>query len=87
MTVFIDKDHKCHAEAAEGRQAVDADFFNNKCPEFIEGYMLVPGKATFPWKDSRELQAAQAAADKAQLEHEISDMKAALEKMGVAING
>ena len=42
MTVYLDSDFKCHMSPAEGLTAVETDFFNGMCPEYIEGYRLVP---------------------------------------------
>ena len=75
MTIYIDSDHKCYVSAAEGRRAVETDFFAGKCGEWIESYRLVPAGETWvredgeaftgemlaPWKELREAYAAQAA--------------------------
>ena len=42
MTIYVDSDFKCHMSPAEGLTAVETDFFNGMCPEYIEGYRLVP---------------------------------------------
>lgn len=42
MTIYVDSDFKCHLSPAEGLTAVETDFFNGMCPEYIEGYRLVP---------------------------------------------
>ena len=74
MTIYIDSDYKCYASAAEGRRAVETEFFNGKCPELIESYRFVPegetwvkengemfhGEMVSPWKDLGEAYAAQA---------------------------
>lgn len=93
MTIYIDTDFKCHAEAGEGRTAVETDFFEGKCTEFISGYRLVPagetwtredgvefaGEMVCPWRDYNELDVAQREYERQQLE----GMKAALELLGV----
>ena len=75
MTIYIDSDHKCYVSAAEGRRAVETDFFDGKCPEWIESYRFVPegetwmrgdgevfkGEMVTPWKDLGEAYVAQAA--------------------------
>ena len=75
MTIYIDSDYKCHVSAAEGRRAVETEFFNGKCPELIESYRFVPegetwtredgevfkGEMVTPWKDLGNAYAAQAA--------------------------
>lgn len=74
MTIYIDNDYKCYVSAAEGRRAVETDFFDGKCPELIESYRFVPEGETWiredgevftnmeaPWKDLSEAYAAQTA--------------------------
>ena len=75
MTIYIDSDYKCYVSAAEGRRAVETNFFNGKCAEWIESYRFVPAGETWtredgevfngemitPWKDLSEAYAAQAA--------------------------
>ena len=75
MTIYIDNDYKCHVFAAEGRRAVETEFFDGKCPEWIESYRFVPegdtwtredgeefrGEMTAPWEDLGNAYAAQAA--------------------------
>ena len=73
MTIYIDTDCKCYAEAAEGLREVETDFFKGKCKELIEAYRYVPlgeewtredgvvfyGEMVSPWKDLTEPLAAQ----------------------------
>ena len=75
MTIYIDSDYKCHVSTADGRRAVETNFFDGKCPEWIESYRFVPegetwvrengvmfhGEMVSPWKDLSEAYAAQAA--------------------------
>ena len=75
MTIYIDSDYKCYTSEADGRRAVETNFFNGKCPEWIESYRFVPagetwmrgdgevfkGEMTAPWKDLGEAYAAQTA--------------------------
>ena len=77
--------------------AVETDFFDGKCKEFIEGCRYVPsgeswtredgvefrGEMIAPWKDSREL-------DEAQREYErelLADAQNALNVLGVNVDG
>lgn len=74
MTIYIDSDYKCHVSAAEGLRAVETDFFDGKCEEWIESYRFVPvgetwvkpngvmfrGEMIAPWKDISDAYAAQA---------------------------
>ncbi len=75
MTIYIDSDYTCYVSAAEGRRAVETDYFDGKCTEWIESFRFVPagetwtrgdgevfnGEMTAPWKDLSEAYAAQAA--------------------------
>ena len=75
MTIYIDSDHKCYVSAAEGRRAVETDFFAGKCGDWIESFRYVPkgetwvrgdgevftGEMLAPWKELREAYAAQTA--------------------------
>ena len=94
MTIYIDNDYKCHVSEAEGRRAVETDFFDGKCDEWIEIYRLVPAGETWvredgevftnmiaPWKDLGEAYAAQAAyvaAQNTQYEAALTEIEAAL---------
>lgn len=73
MTIYIDSDYKCYVSDAEGRRAVETDFFDGKCAEWIESYRFVTegetwtredgeefrGEMVTPWKDLSEAYAAQ----------------------------
>lgn len=95
MTIYIDEDYKCYVSAGDGRRAVETDFFNGKCDEWIESYRLVPAGETWvredgrmftnmvaPWKELREAYIAQAAyvsVQNAQYEAALTEIEAALE--------
>lgn len=73
MTIYIDSDYKCHVTNGDNLTTVETDFFDGKCPTYIEGYRYVPsgqtwtrsdgvefrGEMVFPWKPWHELDAAQ----------------------------
>ena len=74
MTIYIDGDYKCNVSEADGRRAVETDYFDGKCTEWIECYRFVPAGETWvredgevftcmvaPWKDLSAAYAAQAA--------------------------
>ena len=82
MTIYIDPDYKCHASNPDGTlTAVETDFFDGKCPAYIEGYRFVPAGAAWtrpdgvifsgemltPWKPWQELDAAQREYEREQL--------------------
>lgn len=97
MIIYIDNDCKCHVSAADGLRAVETELFDDKCDEFIQGYRYVPqgeswtrsdgvvfnGEMIAPWKDYAELDVAQRAYEREQL----ADMQAALNALGVNVNG
>ena len=96
MIIYIDDDFKCYTVNVGSFVAVETDFFNDKCEEFIEGYRFVPngytwtredgtvftGEMIAPWKPYEELDAAQREYERTQL----ADMKAALELLGVTLD-
>lgn len=79
MIVYVDKNYKCFTESAEGRTAVESDFFDGKCAAFIEGYRYIPageswtnengvtflGEMVAPWKPYAELKTVQTAYEEA----------------------
>lgn len=72
-TIYIDSAFKCHTANDSTMTEIQTDFFDGKCSTFIEGYRIVPsgeawtredgevfrGEMIAPWKDYRELDAAQ----------------------------
>lgn len=74
MKVYIDSEFKCYIENPDSTYLeAETDFFDGKCKIFIEGYRFIPfgkswtrsdnitfhGEIIAPWKDFRELDAAQ----------------------------
>ena len=65
MTIYIDRDYKCHTSPADGLTAVETDAFDGKCRQYIEGYRFVPARKSWereggevftgemiaPWRD------------------------------------
>ena len=96
MIIYIDSDFKCHASNHDNTlTAVETEFFDGKCAAYIEGYRFVPagenwtrpdgevfhGEMIAPWKDWRELDAAQRDYEREQLaayEQALSEIEAAL---------
>lgn len=80
MKIYIDSDYKCYTSPAEGRTAIETDFFSGKCVRYIEGYRYVPagqswtredgevfrGEMIAPWENYDYLQAAQEAYEQGQ---------------------
>lgn len=71
MTVYIDELGHCHTENADGRQAVEDEFFDGRAPEAIEGYMCTLGvsgeRMIAPWQPWEQLDAAQREYEREQL--------------------
>ena len=53
MTVYIDSDYKCHTSPADGLTAVETDFFDGKCRQYIEGYRFVPAGKIWTREDGQ----------------------------------
>lgn len=82
MKIYIDDEFKCHTQAADGLTAVATDFFDGMCSAYIEGYRFVPdgeiwtaadgtafrGEMIAPWKPWAELDAAQRAYEREQVQ-------------------
>ena len=80
MTIYIDDDYKCYVSTADGRRAIETEFFDGKCKTYIEGYRFVPagekwimpngvffkGEMAAPWKDYDYLQTVQEAYEQGQ---------------------
>ena len=97
MRIFIDSDYKCHVTDDGTMTEAESTFFDGKCKEFIEGYRYIPqgenwtrsdgvvfrGEMISPWKPYAELDAAQREYERQLL----ADMQAALNTLGVTVNG
>ena len=95
MTIYIDSDYKCYTSEADGRRAVETNFFDGKCAEWIDSFRFVPegetwtredgeefrGEMVTPWKDLGEAYAAQTA----YLERQNAQYEAALSEIEVAL--
>ena len=76
-TVYVDSEYKCHVINDGTMTAVEDPFFNDKCDTLIEGYCYkVEDDVTYiyPWKDLKELDAAQREYEREQM----ADMENAL---------
>ena len=90
--IYIDSNFHCHTVDDGILTAVETDFFDGKCPEYIEGYRFVPagqswvredgtvfeGEMIAPWKPYEELDAAQREYEKKLL----AEYAAALKTLG-----
>ena len=49
--IYIDKDYKCHVENDGTMTAVETDFFEGKCDDYIEGFRFVPAGESWTRSD------------------------------------
>ena len=78
-TIYIDSEFKCHITNDGTMTAVETDAFDGKCDAHIEGYCYDASNGypkVYPWKDSKELEAAQEQYEKDQAQ--MQDMENAL---------
>lgn len=84
-TIYIDSEFKCHTSNDGTMTAVEDPFFADKCNTFIEGYCYDTSKgytSIYPWRDSRELEAAQT-----QYEQDLVDRADLEEAYNYLLNG
>lgn len=95
-SIFIDDDCRCHVTNDGTMQAIETEFFDGKCTEYIEGFRFVPAGSTWtredgtvfegemiaPWKPWAELDAAQRKYERLEAE----DMREALALLGVNVD-
>lgn len=53
MKIYIDADFKCHTSQADGLTAIETDFFDGKCRQYIEGYRFVPAGHSWTREDGQ----------------------------------
>lgn len=88
MKIYIDDDYKCHISPADGRTAIETDYFDGMCNAAIEGYRYIPAGRTWTRADGETFTGEAymlfvdwATLDVAQREYErglLADMQAAL---------
>ena len=95
--IYIDAEFKCHVADDGTMTAVETNVFDGKCDAFVKGYRFIPageswtredgtvfrGEMVAPWKPYSELDAAQRQYEREQA----ADMQAALEILGVSVDG
>ena len=91
MTIYLDSEYRCHLAAGEGMQAIDTDYFDEKCAAYIEGYRFVPSGSTWTRKDGVVFRGEMVAPaveyfllQRFQAQHEL-DEAAHLEELGALI--
>lgn len=70
MVIYLDNEYKCHVTDDGTMRAVECDFFDSKCVEFVEGYIYDDRNSlvVYPWKPYAELEVIQNAVDRTQAE-------------------
>ena len=98
-TIYLNSDYKCHVLDDGTMDAVETDVFDGKCDTFIEGYRFIPAGKTWtrqdgemfvgemisPWRDYELLCEFQTQYEAMIVEQQ--DMKAALNELGVSVDG
>lgn len=88
MKIYIDSECRCHTASADGLTAVETEFFDGMCPEYIEGYRYIPegqswtrsdgvvftGEMVSPWKPWEALDAAQMAYERERYDNLIAEL-------------
>ena len=88
-TIYIDDEFRCHVADDGTMSAVETDFFDGKCDEYIEGYRFVPegmewerddgsvfyGQMVAPWKNYEELERVQMAHERRLLAEDAEALK------------
>ena len=54
MTIYVDKENRCHLQNDGTMSPVQTDFFAGKCQRFVEGYRYVPPGETWIRADGVE---------------------------------
>lgn len=97
--IYIDSDFKCHVSGDGTMTAEETDFFDGKCPAYIEGYRYVPpgerwvredgvvfrGEMITPCKPWEELDDAQRDYERQQLEEANAQNAQLLETMAAMV--
>lgn len=51
MKIYIDDDYKCYTSSADGRTAIETDYFDRMCDAAIEGHRYIPAGSTWTRAD------------------------------------
>lgn len=94
MIVYIDKEYNCYASDDGTRRGFETTFFEGKCPKYVEGFKYVPCGETYIDEEGRAfhgemciINANHLELQIAQLEYELADADAALNELGVNVDG
>lgn len=100
MKFYIDEENKCHVTDDGTMREVEDSCFDGKCPEYIEGFYYVPAGETAviegveytgcmfsAFGDYAKMKLAQAQYELEQVKAELADADAALNELGVTVDG
>ena len=74
-TIYVDAENHCHVTGGEDLKAVETDYFDGKCDEYVQGYYYDVEKGIlYPFVPFDQLENAQLEYERARLE----DAEAAL---------
>jgi hypothetical protein len=79
-TIYVDAENHCHVTGGDGLKAVETDYFDGKCDEYVEGYFYDVEKGIlYPFVPFDQLENAQREYEKRLL----AEYEAALNIVGV----
>lgn len=100
MKFYIDEENKCHVTDDGTMREVEDSCFAGKCPEYIEGFYYIPdgetaviegeeytGRMYSAFGDYAKMELAQAQYELEQVKAELADADAALNELGVTVDG
>ena len=100
MKFYIDEENKCHVTNDGTMREVEDSCFDNKCPEYIEGFYYIPegetaviddeeysGRMLSAFGDCAKMELAQARYELEQVKAELTDADTALAELGVNVDG
>ena len=68
-TIYVDAENHCHVTGGEDLKAVETDYFDGKCDEYVEGYFYdVESGILYPWQPFDQLEYAQREYERIRLE-------------------
>lgn len=53
MKIFVDADFRCHVLPLPGCRELETDFFEGRCPAFVEGFRYIPAGESWTREDGK----------------------------------
>ena len=67
-TIYVDAENHCHVTGGDGLKAVETDYFDGKCDEYVQGYYYDVEKGIlYPFVSFDQLENAQLEYERARL--------------------